>query len=198
MYEVFLLDTRYLENIEVFEENYARMSVERQNKITACKREKDQRLSLGAGILIDNWLQTKGESIQRIEMEVSVKGKLVIKEHPQWHFNVSHSGDYAALVVGDSPVGIDIEQIRGMKLSVMKIAFTKEEANRVHSAESEEEQMRIFYEIWTGKESYVKATGEGMAKIVDRDKGWNAEPGHHVTQQLDAPMGYVLAVTELL
>lgn len=54
------------------------------------------------------------------------KGKPYIRQVP-WHYNLSHSGDYAALAVSDAPVGIDIQQMRFYQNSLVKRFFAEEE-----------------------------------------------------------------------
>lgn len=80
-------------------------------------------------------------------------------------FNISHSGDMVVCAVDDKPVGIDIEQIRPIDLSVAKRVCTDEEllylfghkpteADFVYT--EDEEILTRFFEIWTKKEAMVK------------------------------------------
>lgn len=74
-----------------------------------------------------------------------------------YHFNLSHSGDYLLLAVGDAPVGADIEKMTKIRPKTLEKYFADEEQERV-----EKEGKHAFFEIWTKKESYVKYTGEGI------------------------------------
>ena len=43
--------------------------------------------------------------------------------HVPWHYNLSHSGDYVALAISDASVGIDIQQMRPYRDSLVKRFF---------------------------------------------------------------------------
>ena len=73
-------------------------------------------------------------------------------------FNISHSGDYVALAVAESEVGVDIEKIRGYSEKVAARCFTADELEwmgRRGTCES-------FFRLWTAKESLMKALGLGL------------------------------------
>lgn len=78
------------------------------------------------------------------------------------YFNLSHSGDYAVLAVGDSPVGIDIEYKSRNYMSLAKRCFCREEYEDIAAVEEEQERRRRFLEYWTMKEAYIKYVGEGL------------------------------------
>ena len=86
------------------------------------------------------------------------------------HFNLSHSGDYALIAMSrDAPVGIDIEKHQ-QKRDVLAIAqryFTPDECLYIKN-HAEQEQLVAFYDIWSAKEAYVKALGEGIVYGFDR------------------------------
>ncbi len=77
------------------------------------------------------------------------------------NFNISHSGQWVALVVGQAEaLGIDIEQIRSRLPSdrlIERVASPRERA--VLSALSDNERRLAFYRLWTRKEAIMKATG---------------------------------------
>lgn len=75
---------------------------------------------------------------------------------PGVHFNLSHAGDYAAAVFDEGEVGIDVEQVRRVNVNVMRRQFTAEENAYLLS------EPDAFLRLWTRKESYCKAVGEGL------------------------------------
>lgn len=77
-------------------------------------------------------------------------------------FNMSHSGDYAVLVVSDSPIGIDIEHKSRNYMSLTKRCFCPEEYAEIEAVTDEEERRKCFLEYWTMKEAYIKYVGEGL------------------------------------
>ena len=81
-------------------------------------------------------------------------------------FNISHSGDIVVCAVDDKPVGIDVEQIRPIDLSVAKRVCTEEELfyifghkpiNADFAYTEDEEKLTHFFEVWTKKEAMYKS-----------------------------------------
>ena len=76
--------------------------------------------------------------------------------------SVSHTDALCVCAVSDAPVGIDAEKLREAPLRVAKRVFSPEEQARLASAA---EPDRVFFEIWTKRESAVKLTGAGLRDI---------------------------------
>lgn len=82
-------------------------------------------------------------------------------------FNVSHShelGLYA--ITRDHHIGIDIEHFRS-NLDLEQLAkryFSPREYAVISSLHPDQKQ-EVFYNCWTQKEAYLKATGEGLAGL---------------------------------
>jgi 4'-phosphopantetheinyl transferase len=93
-------------------------------------------------------------------------------------FNLSHThGLVACAVAGGRDVGVDVEPTdRRVDDGVAERYFSKTENADLQRCASHERQRR-FVELWTLKEAYVKAIGEGLAhplntivfEIHDRD-----------------------------
>ncbi len=82
---------------------------------------------------------------------------------PGVHFNLSHSGDYAMIVLSDRPVGVDIE---GRKMDITNVAkrfFCKEEYEDIMRGKNDKEVADRFLKYWTLKEAYVKYLGRGLS-----------------------------------
>ena len=75
--------------------------------------------------------------------------------------NLSHSGEYVALAVGDVPVGIDVEHKSDNDFKVTKRIFTKRDQDYIFGDMLEAE--RRFRDIWTIKESFLKCLGIGIS-----------------------------------
>ena len=73
------------------------------------------------------------------------------------YFNISHSGDYVAVVIDNNPVGIDIQKMEEKNLKLSK-CFSKEEQEYIN----EKDSINRFHEIWSIKESAIKAIGTGL------------------------------------
>ncbi|MBR1659578.1 MAG: 4'-phosphopantetheinyl transferase superfamily protein [Oscillospiraceae bacterium] len=75
------------------------------------------------------------------------------------HFSISHSGPIAACAFGTAEAGLDLEEI-GEGHPLLEDMFAPEE--RLWLAGGGPER---FYALFTGKESLVKLTGEGIAAL---------------------------------
>ena len=123
MEHIFILNINQLKDEGTFRYYFNEMSRERQDKITQHKMESDRRRSLGAGIALNAILKQYGLNPRETRLEYGTNGKASVAGRPDIHFNLTHSGDYAAGVCGVSPVGIDIEGIGVMKEKVARRFF---------------------------------------------------------------------------
>lgn len=86
-------------------------------------------------------------------------GKPYFPDYAGIHFNISHAADMAVCVVAQSELGVDIEAARTVREALLRRVLTEAERDWfMHSQDKEE----AFIRLWTLKESYVKATGEGL------------------------------------
>ena len=116
------------------------------------------------------------------------------------HFNISHSGDFVVMAVGDHPVGVDVERV-GRAKDHMKLAerfYYEHEVLRVKNSDYGE---REFYRIWTFREAFSKLVGVGLnlfgrADIrIDYDKNRVTFEGRdYVFFEYDIAEGYFLTV----
>ena len=112
--------------------------------------------SAGAGLLLARILPRFFASAE--EVFADERGKLL---HPRLYLSLAHGGGMAVLAVGDCPVGCDVEKFSRVREGVLR-RFLKEERAFVQEAGKEAHE-GAFYRIWTGKESYLKRTGEGLS-----------------------------------
>jgi 4'-phosphopantetheinyl transferase len=85
-------------------------------------------------------------------------------------FNLSHTRQIVACVVSRGmPVGIDVE--RGDRLrDAMSVAarfFSSRETTDLRACASDGDRTRRFIELWTLKESFIKATGQGLSQPLE-------------------------------
>ena len=163
MIYTYYIDVGQFENEKLFREKLNLLSPYRQQKIAILKHDKDKNRSLGAGIALDHALETYGLKEKSVEYEFGEWGKPSLKYHPNIHFSLSHSGDYAICSIGDKAMGNDIELIKPGRLKVADRFFAKEELEWMRSEPDEEEITRRMFRIWTMKESFLKATGKGIS-----------------------------------
>jgi 4'-phosphopantetheinyl transferase len=75
-------------------------------------------------------------------------------------FNVSHADDKIVAVFSDEGVvGVDIEKVRDFEWQGYKESFSSAEWTTIYTAVYPEQ---IFFDLWTKKESILKAYGYGL------------------------------------
>jgi 4'-phosphopantetheinyl transferase len=81
-------------------------------------------------------------------------------------FNVTHSDKIALIAVAQVAVGIDIEQIETIAPDdfddLVAFVLTPRELDELVRL-PERERLAAYYRVWTRKEAFVKATGEGIS-----------------------------------
>ncbi len=100
------------------------------------------------------------------ETACGTNGKPYFKGYANLHFNLSHSGNFAVCIVAGMPCGIDIEGNRPFKPSVAKRFFSETEYHWIYDTENVSVQAERFFRLWTLKEAYAKATGNGIAAEI--------------------------------
>lgn len=106
-----------------------------------------------------------------IKYERSLYGKPGLAGGSWLHFNMSHSNGMAAYAItSNREVGIDLEYLRDIPFTeISHNVLSKNEDDYLRSVPAEE-RLNIFFTLWTRKESYIKAIGEGLhAKLNDID-----------------------------
>jgi 4'-phosphopantetheinyl transferase len=99
------------------------------------------------------------------------RGKPALCGNSQWQFNMAHSGGLAVYAfLQGCEIGVDIEEMRGFRdfESIAERYFCREEALQLLSIVDEKQREEAFYRCWTGKESYLKAIGEGLSVPLDQ------------------------------
>jgi 4'-phosphopantetheinyl transferase len=124
--------------------------------------EDDRRRTAGGRILCRRLLSEHlGVAPESLCFRTGEYGKPALTEG-SLEFNVTHSGAWIGLAIGDSAVGIDIEQIKPDRdvEGLGRRYFLPHE--RVWIA-AQADQTLAFFRIWSMKESALKADGRGLA-----------------------------------
>jgi 4'-phosphopantetheinyl transferase len=86
------------------------------------------------------------------------------------HFNLAHSGELALLALTRAgEVGVDVERIRPMPdaLELAARFFSPREVAALQTVPPDDANA-AFFRLWTRKEAWLKATGEGIAESLAR------------------------------
>ena len=112
------------------------------------------------------------------EMAQGNKGKPYFPEHPEVHFNLSHTAGAVLVGISDQPIGVDLEKIRPVSRRTM---------HRLEAGVTEEE----FFRSWVRREARTKRSGEGIGAMMRAEPP--LQPGE-VYYELDTFPGYVAGV----
>lgn len=139
------------------------LSPERRDKTLRYRFERGKWLSAGAGLLLDSMLSEHGLRERDMQLVIGNHGKPMLATHPELHFNLSHSGTLVACAMGDRPVGVDVQTIVEARRSLINYIMSPEEIAALDATTTDLERRHLFTQLWTLKESYAKATGNGLS-----------------------------------
>lgn len=140
---------------------------EKQIRLNKFRNWIDAKRSLLGEILVRteimNLLNIKNHDIQ---FQKNSYGKPILLNEPQFHFNVSHSGDWVVCATDYSFIGIDVEKITPIDFAIAERFFSQQETLDLFK-KKETEKTNYFYDLWTLKESYIKTDGRGLSLPLD-------------------------------
>ena len=128
---------------------------ERYKKISRIKPLPEKKRVLAAGMLVNKMCEDL--AISDPQINVDDHGKPYLNGHPDIFFNLSHSGQYAAIVYGDRPIGIDIQEHKDLNESLAKRIMNEAELSAYAK------DAAITCRLWTVKEAYSKFLGIGLS-----------------------------------
>ena len=134
-------------------------------KLRRFVREEDRVSSLLGDLLVRDLIRRKlGVANHRIEFGANQYGKPYLKNRQDFHFNISHSGNWVVAAIDDQPVGIDIERYQPVDLSISRDYFSNDEHRDLMS---QSDRLGYFFTLWSLKESYIKHLGKGLSHPLD-------------------------------
>ncbi|RKI38676.1 4'-phosphopantetheinyl transferase superfamily protein [bacterium D16-51] len=162
MYKIYQMDTKQLENPYVFQKYYQEVTDSRRQKVDSFRMMKDKKLSLAAGVLLNQGLKEQGLLAEKEKIVEGENGKPYLPGNRRVYFNISHSEERAIAVFSDAEAGCDIEYVKNFPgLGLAERFFCPEEYRYILKQE-EKSQAAAFYRLWTLKESFLKASGFGL------------------------------------
>lgn len=132
----------------------------RYNKAMKYRFDKDFKLSIAASYL----MLLAMPDISDDKIKINEFGKPYVDGI---YFNISHSGEFATLVIDTTECGIDIEIIKDRNVNINSKIFLDDEDTFV------KEDDENFFKLWTLKEAVLKLFGVGFNK---RAKDINVMP----------------------
>lgn len=175
MVNVYITDIRQWNDEAVYRKWLKVLPEDRRLHVEEYKQMSDKRRSLAGSVLVREAFGKRypGIDMHALSFKTEMNGKPYIEGYPQFHFNISHSGNYTVCAVSEENVGIDIQQTREVKVNVAKRFFTEKEKAQIEAVADTGElskallgkQQEMFFRIWSAKEAYVKLTGKGIKEL---------------------------------
>lgn len=129
-----------------------------QEKVLSFVQQKDYNATFFGKVLLEYAFRENGQTLDWDDVVYNEKEKPYIK-NSEIDFNLSHSGKYVALAIGNGLLGIDIEMHRSVRLDLFNRQFQEDEWQKIRSSEDSLEQFFLF---WAIKEAAIKADGRGV------------------------------------
>jgi len=94
-------------------------------------------------------------------------GKPAIVGLSDFHFNLSHSGEWVVCAIDNQPLGVDVQELcRNTDLDIAERFFSVREARDLRELPLSA-QRDYFFTLWSLKESFIKAEGKGLSLALD-------------------------------
>lgn len=84
--------------------------------------------------------------------------------------SISHSGDEAAVILCEAPVGLDLQGCGKRRPDVERLCrryFPESDQKRLQAEPDHERRLQLFLQLWTIREAFLKLTGEGLGGGLD-------------------------------
>ena len=147
-----------------------------------------------------------GTAYRNIDFEIAENGRPSLGDGPPY-FNVSHSGGAALIAVSNAvPIGIDLEEARGLKMTEDRrrrvIAAAARLANDQPPTSHSDADLDVL-RAWVRLEAAAKALGTGIGQLLTEEGVVGGKPGDAVAttaasrldvRNLDVATGYLAAV----
>ena len=161
-----------------YEKWFSLMEEKKQERVSRYKDLTRRKCSVAGEMLVKNHIgNALNMAPESLEILTDKNGKPYI-ENCLIHFNISHCENILALAFSEDEIGIDMEKIRPISLSVAKRFFSVDEQKYVFGQALNEynyesyntpELLERFYKIYTLKEAICKKSGIGIKGLKTAD-----------------------------
>ncbi|TCN25189.1 4'-phosphopantetheinyl transferase family protein [Mesobacillus foraminis] len=187
------------------------VSAERVEKILRLFKNEDKSRALMSELLIRSIIVKKfAVNNEQILIHRNAYGKPYISLGRDFHYNISHSGEWVLCAISHAEIGIDIEEIRPIEYMEIAREFFSMKENDLLKGLTGPARLECFFELWTLKEAYIKAVGKGMGislssfTMSKNDSGdyicelFNYKPQNYQFQVMKISDSYIGAVCSSL
>lgn len=164
------------------------LRTERRERVLSMRDERSRVQSVVAEILLRHALAQEYGFAEIPAIAEGEMGKPFFPGRSNLHFNLSHCGTAVACALDAAPVGVDVQEFRKLRRAAAPLAaadrlqpvdpecgdrhrlsappiyriLSGTERAWVEAGDTPEEQDRRFTAVWTCKEAFGKATGNGI------------------------------------
>lgn len=148
MIRTWAADVSSLLDVDKYLQYYENTPDFRREKADKIAHQAGKALSIGAWVLLEKMRKAYGVGEDAV-------------------YNLSHSGRYALCSLDDSgstsvKIGCDVEGVKQVRMKVAQRFFCESEFQYITGWKTDEEKAEAFYRYWVLKESFLKATRQGM------------------------------------
>jgi 4'-phosphopantetheinyl transferase len=145
---------------QAWEPHLCKLPKENQAKVMRYQRWQDRQAAVFGKLLVMEGLKAYGytaNALSRICLDAYGRPRI----DDLVDFNLSQSGEYVVCAVSQGVrVGIDIEKRKAFDFSDLATCFSGREMKGLITSEN---RTAAFYDLWTMKESVLKADGRGLS-----------------------------------
>lgn len=138
------------------------VTAEKIERLIRYRNLSDRKNGIYGDILVRILLsQHCGIPFEEVVVKTGTNGKPFMLNLPSFEFNISHTAGALVVALAEDPIGIDVEKVRAVDISIAKRFFSQQELTFVMQADGD--QNRRFFDIWTKKEALIKCSGQGLS-----------------------------------
>jgi len=152
-------DLPHKELISMLDQQIEENEVNRIMNIT--NKDHAFRSAAGSLLLAQMVCRISGYPVSSISIHRYPNGKPFLPDFPNLHFNISHTDHLAVLAIDTHLVGVDIEKVTKARMPVANRFFSDNEKKMLKKC-SAKNLDRLFFEMWTVRESFAKSIGVGI------------------------------------
>lgn len=163
--ELFWYDIRTMDE-NAYEAALALLTPERRERVAALANEDARKRTVAAEWLARTELGKRLDvAPEAVPLVMDDEGKPSVEGDPLY-CSLSHSGAWAVCAIGEKPLGVDVEVIRGTQEKYMQRICSEDEFRYIRYGD--EGCFARFFECWTAKEALFKLTGQGPLLALSR------------------------------
>lgn len=166
---IYAAKVEHMESVQ--EELISLLDSNRRDKIHRIKNEAERNRSIYAGLLLRYAFLKEGRTQSewsQITITTGQYGKPELTGYGEFHYSLSHSGEWVICAVDNRPIGVDIQQMRPYRIQLAKRFYHEKEYEYLCNITDENLRKMNFYQMWAAKESYAKLTGRGIGAGINK------------------------------